>query len=152
MELKLSDAGLKLLAILEGCKLKAYKDSAGVWTIGIGTTKYPNRRKVKEGDICTIEQAYEYCKNDIKWCEKAINTLVLKELNQNQFDALVLFVYNIGETAFKDSTALKKINVDPTDRSIGSELLKWNKAGGRPLLGLTNRRQAEIDLYFKKVI
>jgi len=73
-----------------------------------------------------------------------------KEINENQFSALVCFAYNVGVGAFKKSTLLRKININPNDETIAVEFAKWTKAGGKVLLGLVRRRKAEADLYFKK--
>ena len=146
--MEFSNNGLDLLASLEGLKLKAYKDSGNIWTIGIGTIKYPDGSNVKENDVCTKIQAYSYCNNDIKAFVKAINVLLKTTLNQNQFDALVIFTYNVGINALKSSTLLKRINLDKFNPLIKAEFLKWNKVKGVPVTGLTNRRKIESNLYF----
>lgn len=150
MNKTISSVGMIALSILEGNKSKAYKDVAGVWTIGIGTTKYPDGTPVKEGDTCTLAQSFEYCKNDLNWCYETIYSSVKVELSQNQFDALVIFIYNIGGPSFKKSSLLKKINANPLDESIASEFLKWNKAGGKVVKGLIKRREMEVSIYFSK--
>jgi lysozyme len=128
--------------------LKAYKCPAGVWTIGIGTTVYPNGQKVKQGDVITKEQAYEYLKSDLKSIEKAIDAYTTDLVNQNQFDSLASFAYNLGTNALKNSTLLKKVNINPNDATIRNEFNKWVYANGVVLQGLVNRRKAEADLYF----
>ena len=137
-----SASGLKFIEQHEGLKLNAYLCPAGVWTIGIGHTG-----GVKEGDIITDKQAYELLKQDVRTAENAINIENLK-LTQNQFDALVSFVFNIGVGAFKKSTLLKKIKANPKDASIANEFGKWVNAGGAKSAGLMNRRQKEVNLYF----
>ena len=82
----------------------------GVWTIGFGTTIYPNGIKVKKGDTCTLDQAKSYMAHDLKKFEQAVNGAVNIALNQNQFDALVSLAYNIGTGAFNKSTLVKKLN------------------------------------------
>jgi len=82
--------------------------------------------------------------------ENDVLRLVKKPLTQNQFDALVSFTYNLGATNLSKSTLLKKVNKDPEDKSIAEEFVKWNKAGGKVLTGLTRRRKAEAQLYFNK--
>lgn len=147
--MKPSDNGYKLIKTFEGKRLKAYKDSAGVWTIGYGTTYYPDGAKVKEGDHITEERAEFLLKWQVLAKSGEVDALV-KNVNQNQFDALVSFAYNLGSGALKKSTLLKKLLIDPNDPSIELEFMKWNKAGGAVLPGLSKRRQTEADLYFKK--
>ena len=103
--MRTSNKGIELIKSFEGIKTKAYKCPAGVWTIGYGHTK-----GVQKGDTCTMAQAIEFLKEDLRVFEGAINDLVKVELNQNQFDALVSFVYNVGSGAFQDSTMRIFIN------------------------------------------
>ena len=105
-----STAGINLICSFEGLKLKAYDDGVGVWTIGFGTTIYPNGIKVKKGDTCTEAQAKAYMAHDLKKFESAVNSAVTVSINQNQFDALVSLAYNIGKGAFEKSTLLKILN------------------------------------------
>lgn len=128
--------------------LTAYKCPAGVWTIGIGTTVYPNGQKVKAGDVATKEQAYEYLLYDLKTAEVLVDSFTTDKINQHQFDALVSFAYNVGTGALKGSTLLKKVNVNPVDPTIRAEFNKWVNGGGKVLPGLIKRRAAEADLYF----
>ncbi|MDP4202757.1 MAG: lysozyme [Bacteroidota bacterium] len=128
--------------------LAAYKCPAGVWTIGIGTTVYPNGQKVKAGDVATKEQAYEYLQHDLKTTEVSVDSFTTDKINQHQFDALVSFAYNVGTGALKGSTLLKKVNVNPFDSTIRAEFNKWVNGGGKVLPGLIKRRAAEADLYF----
>lgn len=153
-----SQNGLDLIIYFEGIVFKAYPDpgtkkdpvkKGEPWTIGIGTTVYPNGEKVKEGDVITKEQALNFLKYDVKSFENVINKSVSKYLSQNQFDALVSFVYNVGPTNFKKSTLLKKVNLDPNDPLIGMEFNQWTRANKKVLPGLVKRRRAEADLYFK---
>ena len=97
----MSTAGITLICSFEGLKLKAYDGGGGVWTIGYGTTIYPNGIKVKKGDTCTLEQAKSYMAHDLKKFELVVNSAVTVDLNQNQFDALVSLTYNIGVNALK---------------------------------------------------
>jgi len=128
--------------------LNAYQDSAGVWTIGVGSTYYENGVRVKQGDKITLDRAKELFANILPSYENDVKRLVKKLLNQNQFDALVSFTYNLGATNLGKSTLLKKVNIHPNDRTIAAEFAKWNKAGGKILNGLTRRRIAEAVLYF----
>jgi len=147
--MKPSENCYSIIKQFEGCKLKAYKDPVGIWTIGFGTIIYPDGAKVKQGDSITIDRADFLLKWQVLTKSGAVESLV-KNVNQNQFDSLVSFAYNVGTGALKKSTLLKKLLVNPNDPSIEQEFLKWNKAGGKELAGLTKRRQAEADLYFKK--
>lgn len=144
-----SKVGIDLISSFEDKKLKAYDDGVGVWTIGFGTTIYPNGVKVKKGDTCTLEQAKSYFANDLKRFEKTVNDSVKVDLTQNQFDALVSLTYNIGSTAFKNSTLLKKLNAKDFT-SAADQFLVWNKGGGKVMKGLVRRREAERALFTKK--
>jgi len=145
---KLNNAGLDLIKQFEGLKLKAYLCSAGVPTIGYGTIRYPNGIKVKMGDVCTKEQADYYFTNDVASFELAVDAMATDALNQNQFNALVSFAYNLGATALKGSTLLKTVNADPNNKAIKGEFSKWINAGGRPVKGLVIRREKEANHYF----
>jgi lysozyme len=147
---KLDIEGVKLLEELEGLKLKAYKCSAGVWTIGIGNTFYEDGTKVKEGDSITKIQAYFLFNLISKKFVDSINDNVKVKINQNQFNSLFCFVYNVGISAFKNSTLLRILNVNPNDGNIAKQFLRWNKIAGKESKGLTNRRIKESSLYFTK--
>lgn len=149
MKKTISEIGLKLIAQFEGCYLQAYLCPTNVWTIGIGTTVYPSNTKVKKGDVCTAEQAKTYFTHDLKQFEKTVNDAVEVDLTQNQFDALVSLTYNIGSTAFKNSTLLKKLNAKDFT-GAADQFLVWNKGGGKVLKGLVRRREAERALFTKK--
>ncbi|HIE4459354.1 lysozyme [Acinetobacter nosocomialis] len=144
-----SDVGVDLITGFEDTRTTSYDDGVGVWTIGTGTTVYPNGVKVKKGDICTLEQAKSYFKHDLAKFEKTVNELVTVPLTQNQFDALVSLTYNIGSGAFKNSTLLKKLNVKDYS-GAADQFLVWNKAGGKVMKGLVRRREAERALFLKK--
>ncbi len=147
--MKTSSNGTSLIREFEGFMASAYLCPAKVWTIGIGTTVYPNGAKVKKGDKCTEEQALEYLRHDLKSFEKTVNDSVKVPLSQNQFDALVSLTYNIGSTAFKNSTLLKKLNAKDFT-GAADQFLVWNKGGGKVLKGLVRRREAERALFLKK--
>lgn len=139
-----SKTGLALIAAHEGLKLKAYLCPAGVPTIGYGHTK-----GVRMGDTITPDQADEFLREDLADAEKAVNAQGLK-INQNQYDALVSFTFNVGVGNFGKSTLLKKVKANADDPAIRNEFARWNKGGGKVLPGLTRRRKEEADLYFKK--
>ena len=138
--------GIDLICGFEGKRLVAYDDGVGVWTIGFGTTIYPNGTKVKKGDVCTESQAKEYMAHDLKKFELAVNGVVTVPLNQNQFDALVSLAYNIGTNAFKNSTLVKKLNAGDY-RGAADQFDVWVNAGGKRMQGLVNRRAREKALY-----
>jgi len=137
-----SKNGIELMHHFEGCKLKAYLDSGGVATIGRGHT-----RTAIMGMKITQEQADDLFVEDLLETETRVNGLNLN-INQNQFDAIVSLVYNIGIGSFKRSTLLKLIRIYPDNSQIVNEFKKWRKAGGRVLKGLERRRMAEAVLYF----
>jgi lysozyme len=140
--------GLSLIKQFEGLLLKPYKCPAGIPTIGYGATYYPSGLKVTMNDKAITEgQASTMLMNMLKTYEKSVDSFCRDDINQNQFDALVSFSYNVGVNALKNSTLLKKVNKDPNDPTIRAEFMKWNKAGGKVLKGLTNRRIAEANLY-----
>lgn len=137
-----SKKGYEFIKSHEGLRLKDYLCPGGVWTIGYGHTS-----GVKEGDVITKEQAKELLKKDIKEIEDKLNSLNLN-LTQNQFDALVSFIFNVGWSNFKSSTLLKKIKINPDDPSIRGEFGRWVFANGKKLNGLIKRRKDEASLYF----
>lgn len=138
----------ELVKEFEGCKLKAYKCPAGIWTIGYGNTQYENGKAVKEGDVITLERAEQLLEIILIKFIQQVGEIVKTNINQNQRDALTDFAYNCGVGNLKSSTLLKKVNADPTDKTIRDEFMKWNKGGGKVLNGLTRRREAEANLYF----
>ncbi len=144
-----SSEGLNLIKGFEGKRLTSYDDGVGVWTIGFGTIKYPNGVRVKKGDTCTEQQAEDYLRNDLSVFESAVNRLVKAKITQNQFDALVSFTYNLGETNLSKSTLLKKLNAGDY-QGAADQFLVWNKAGGKVMKGLVRRREAERALFLKK--
>jgi len=144
-----SDVGINLISGFEDTRFKAYDDGVGVWTIGIGTTVYPNGVKVKKGDTCTLDQAKTYFKHDLAKFEKTVNESVVVPLTQNQFDALVSLTYNIGSGAFKNSTLLKLLNKGEY-QGAADQFLVWNKADRKVMKGLVRRREAERALFLKK--
>lgn len=130
-----------LIKEFEGLRLHAYKDPVGIWTIGYGHTK-----TAVEGMKITMRGAEELLRHDLVWVEKAIKKNVRVPLTQNQYDALASWVYNLGETNLRKSTLLKKLNAGDY-HGAGQEMLRWNKAGGKVLKGLTRRREAEVALW-----
>ncbi len=148
--MKTSAKGLALIKKYEGFFNKPYLDPVGIPTIGYGVIKYPNGKRVTMNDpAMTEKQASDMLAQLLEQTyEKDVNRLVKVALNQNQFDALVSFTYNLGGTNLGNSTLLRKININPCDPTIKAEFPRWNRAGGRVLAGLTRRRKEEADLYF----
>lgn len=143
-----SEEGLKLLKSFEGCRLTAYRDTVGVLTIGYGSTG-PH---VTEGLSITQAEAENLLRKDVARFETGVRESVKSSINQNEFDALVCFSFNIGITAFKSSTLLKLLNTDAERTVVASEFSRWTKADGKVLEGLRRRREAEKQLFLKKVL
>ena len=148
--MKVNKLGIDMMHHFEGCRLQAYQCSAKVWTIGWGNTYYQDKKPVKQGDKVTQDQADELFEMIMNEFAIEVRNALTKEVNENQFSALVCFAYNVGIGNLKKSTLLRKVNVNPDDETIASEFAKWNKAGGKVLNGLVRRRKAEADLYFTK--
>ena len=148
--MKLSANGFKLLGELEGIVLRPYRDSVGIPTIGIGSTYYEDGTKVKMSDkAITKERAIQLAKNVVKSFEARVNKSILLPATQNQFDAMVLLCYNIGESGFARSSVVRNFNAGNLQKAADSFLL-WNKAGGLVSKGLTKRRNIERDLFLTK--
>jgi len=156
----LDNKGYLLIAQFEGLRLKPYLCSAGVPTIGYGSTFYPSGRKVTMQDKpITQETAFWMLKQVANMFAKDVDSLVTSNINQNQFNALVSFAFNLGSDidadnipeGLGDSRLLRRVNANPNDPEIAREFVKWNKAGGRVLDGLTKRRLKEAELYFTPV-
>jgi len=128
----------------EGLRLEAYLPTPNdVWTIGYGHT-----HTTKQGMKITKAQADKLLYMDIAWAEEAVNTLVKVPLTQNQFDALVSFVFNVGAGAFSKSTLLRFLNMGDYTNAA-AQFLRWNRQKGKVLNGLTRRRQEERELFLK---
>lgn len=149
--MKLDETGYNLIKGFEGLVLHPYLDSVNIPTIGYGTTYYENSQRVTIHDpAITQARAFDLLKLNADRFAVKVNNLVHLPITQNQFNALVSFAYNLGSGALASSTLLKLINVNPNDVSIAKEFMKWNKAGGKEVQGLTNRRKKESELYFTK--
>ena len=144
--MRVSENGINLIKQFEGCRLTAYQDSVGVWTIGYGWTQSVDGNPVAKGMVITQQKADDLLKQGVVQYENGVNSLVKVQLNQNQLDALVDFAYNLGVNALKGSTLLKKLNTGDY-AGAANEFTKWNKAGGKELAGLTRRREAEKSLF-----
>ena len=139
--MKTSIEGLALIKKFEGLELEAYKCAAGVWTIGYGHTK-----DVQEGDVWSESHADHMLEVELEEFEGYINNNVTVALSQNQFDALVSWVYNLGPANLKASTMLKVLNSGDYE-GVPAQIKRWNKAGGKVLEGLIRRREAEALLF-----
>lgn len=140
---KISDVGLDLIQEFEGLRLVAYQDPVGIWTIGYGHT-----RTARPGMRISIEQAGALMREDLAGFERCVERAVWAPMNQNEFDALVSWAYNVGCGAVAKSTLVRKLNSGDR-KGAADELLRWNKAGGKVLAGLTRRRRAERELFLK---
>ena len=142
--MKCSQEGLALIKKFEGCRLKAYRCSANVLTIGYGHTG-----GVQENDVISQPEADKLLEEDIAKFEDYVSDNVIVELNQGQFDALVAWTFNLGPGNLRESTMLKKLNNQEYE-SVPFEMRRWNKAGGKTLDGLIRRREAESLLFESK--
>ena len=144
-----SNKGLEIIKRHEGLRLKPYLCPAGVPTIGYGATYYLNGESVDMSDPPITEVYAEFILNQmLHRYERGVIRYVIPEINQNQFDALVSFAYNLGLGALKGSTLLKRVNANPCDENIKYQFKRWVRAGGRILKGLVRRRNEEAELYF----
>ena len=141
-----SDKGIALIKQFEGCKLTAYQDSVGVWTIGYGWTQPVDGKPIRAGMTIKQETAERLLKTGLVSYESDVSRLVKVGLTQGQFDALVSFTYNLGARSLSTSSLLRKLNAGDY-LGAADELLRWNKAGGKVLNGLTRRREAERALF-----
>ena len=139
--MKISEEGKALIKKFEGCKLEAYLCPAERWTIAYGRIK-----NVKEGDTCTQEQAEAWLEEELIEYEDYVKKLVTVSLEQNQFDALVCWTYNLGPTNLNDSTMLKLLNAGDY-HTVPNQMKRWNKSNGEVLEGLVRRREAEALLF-----
>ena len=135
--MKTSDEGIALIKSFEGCELKAYRCSANVLTIGYGHTAC-----VTEGEEISELYAEELLREDLNEFEEHVRRTVKVELNQNQFDALVSWTFNLGPGNLRSSTLLKLLN-EGKHEEVPGQMARWNRAGGKVLEGLKRRREAE---------
>jgi len=141
---------LNTIQQFEGLKLKAYKDSVGIWTIGFGNIfNLDTGNPIKEGDEITQETADRWLKIEVDQLQAKMQKVITVPLTDNQLTAITSLVYNIGFGAFKRSTLLRLLNAGATKEEVAKQFLRWNKAGGKEIKGLTNRRQAEFNLFLK---
>lgn len=144
-----SEKGIKNIKDFEGCSLTAYPDpgtGGSPWTIGYGWTHPVDGKPIKHGMTIKQETADRLLKTGLVSYENDVLKMAKVKLTQGQFDALVSFAYNVGSRALSTSTLLKKLN-DGDIKGAADEFLRWNKAGGKVLNGLTRRREAERALF-----
>ncbi len=145
-KVQISYNGVQFLKEREGFRSEAYKDTGGVWTIGYGTIAIKGKPveagqtiSKKEAEICLVE--------DLAWAQTTVNKSVRVPLRQGMYDALVSFVYNIGETQWADSTLLKVLNAGQYDK-VSEQLLRWKYDNGKEIPGLLRRRELERDMFY----
>lgn len=142
--MKINLDGIKLIKSFEGCRLKAYTDSGGVWTIGYGHTL-----DVSPGDKITQEQAETFLTNDLIRFEEGVSKVITIPVNENQFSALVSFAFNLGLGNLVKSHLLSYLN-DGQYENAAKEFPKWSNAGGMKSEGLLRRREAEQTLFLRQ--
>ncbi len=146
----ISQNGVDSLESLEGYSAEPYECASKKWTVGYGHRLYSKEARQSAWDMpCSLEDAKAILREDLEFFVKGVNKYVKRELTQNQFDAIVSLVYNIGLGAFKKSTLLKRINSGNFE-GVPSQMRRWNKSDGRILKGLKRRRETEIKLWNKK--
>lgn len=150
-DLETSEVGLNLIKEFESLELEAYLDPVGIPTIGFGTIKYPDGVRVQLGDRISEEDAEYFLSEDVRKFEQSIRNYVKVELNQNEFDALVSWTYNLGAHNLKTSTMLQKLNLGLYER-VPEQMMRWVYARGKKFNGLIRRRRAEADLFSTPVV
>lgn len=147
--MKISRAGIELVKRWEGCRLRAYQDSVGVWTIGYGHTSMAGDPKVTPGMKITQQEAEDILVRDLVKYEAAVQKALTRSPTQPQFDAMTSLCFNIGQGAFAKSSIAKKFNAGDVQGAADAFLL-YNKAGGKVLQGLVNRREDERKHFLKE--
>lgn len=140
--MRASQNAVDLIKQFESCRLQAYEDVGGVWTVGWGTTG-PG---IHEGTTVSQGVADAMLKSDVAQVSDALSRMIGISCNQNQFDSCVSLAYNIGITAFKNSTLLKLL-LKGEKEAAGQEFLRWDKVKGQPNAGLASRRAKELALF-----
>lgn len=144
--MKISEKGVALIKKFEGCKLYAYRDSVGIWTIGYGNTSH-----AKAGLAITQAQADKFLQEDVTPIEKALNAMNIN-FTQGQFDSLVSWCFNLGLGNFNSSTMKKRIVAKAGDTEITDEMIRWTRAGGKVLTGLVRRRAEEANMFLGRTV
>lgn len=144
----LNQRGIDLIKNFEKCRLNAYQDSKGIWTIGWGATFYQNENRVKKGDSISQLEADTLFKYHLNKFSLEITPLIKHQLTDNQFSALISFGFNVGVEHERTSTLLREVNENPLNIDIKHQFLRWVDKGTSSEKGLTRRRLAEVNLYF----
>lgn len=139
--MKTNAAGRRIIKEFEGCRLSAYRDTGGIWTIGFGHT-----RGVQPGMRITQEEADAFFEQDLAAAEFTVRRQVTRLVNENQFSALVSFAYNVPFKEFRESTLLKRVNEGHFGEAE-SEFARWVYDDGKKLVGLVRRRMCEATLF-----
>jgi lysozyme len=139
---KVNQAGIALIKKFESCRLTAYQDVVGIWTIGWGHVS----DDIEEGQEITQDEADQLLREDLDEFEDGVSQLVKVELTDNQFAALVAFSYNVGLNNLKQSMLLRCLNMHNA-KDAADQFLRWDHAGGKVVAGLTRRREAERELF-----
>lgn len=147
----INQAGIDLIKRWEGCKLKAYKDVAGIWTVGYGLTSRAGFIEVGPDTVLTQEEADWYLEKVVDDFASKISPMITAPINENQFAAFVSLAYNIGVGAFQKSSALRRFNAGQI-MEVPAAMRMWKKAGGKVVQGLVNRREAEVKLFLTPVV
>jgi len=148
--MRTNQEGQELIKKYESLKLEAYHCSAGVCTIGWGSTSYTDGSPIKIGDKISLETAQELFEYHLKKSEDGVSGSLMKSVSENQFAAMVSLCYNIGSTAFRKSTLAKLLNACEDKELTAAEFYRWNQSGGRVLKGLVTRRADEATLFLKE--
>lgn len=149
---KVNKAGIDLIKSFEGLFLKPYLDPIKIPTIGYGTIQYENGTKVSMKDpAISEERATELLQHEVDKKAAAVESMCKVPLNDNEFAALSSFSYNVGSGALQGSTLMKLLNAGTDRVAVADQFLRWDKAGGKQLPGLTRRRQAERSLFLQPV-
>lgn len=163
--MKMSDTGQQYLSVWEGIESKVYTDVAGLPTIGVGHLLTRSERasgkiyidgvpvKYDTEDGLSLTEIYSLLEQDLERFEEAVESSVVVFLNQHQFDALVSFTFNVGVTAFKKSTLLKRLNYSANGyEQVPPQLRRWVYSAGKVIRGLQNRRESEIRMWQGKLV
>lgn len=149
--MSVNQATIDLIKRFEGCKLTAYKDIVGIWTIGYGTTAAAGLGITPDkGMTITQDRAEDLLRQGVEKFAATVDALITSKVNANEYGACVSLAYNIGPTAFAKSTVLRELNAGNKDRAAAAFKM-WNKAGGEVVQGLVNRRNAEVTLFLTPV-
>lgn len=149
--MSVNKATLDLIKKYEGCKLVAYQDIVGIWTIGYGTTAAADVGiKPAYGMTITLDRAEDLLRQGVDKFASTVDALITANVNANEFGACVSLAYNIGTTAFAKSTVLRELNAGRKDKAAAAFRM-WNKAGGEVIQGLVKRREAEIALFLTPI-